>query len=170
MYSRERNNGQYSCCCWYKLHKMRRLHSSLGPNSALRARFCSSNAWSSASSWASIAAPRLGLTSPCTSRGRPNASPKLPPDCLRKNQRGAGLSDPGIALIRKRHNSLYFQDLVQVHTFCRQMLGPFRVMFLTTVVRSTYHTCNWTKVVYLLLVVRLEHGRLASVSIRDRGS
>ena len=141
-----------------------RLHSSLGPDSPLRARFCSSNAWSSASSWASIAAPCLGLTSPCSSRGRPNASPKLPPDCLRKNQRSARLSDSEIALTRKSSNSLYFQDLVKIHTLWMRISGSFRVMFiLTTGVGSIYYICNRTEIVYLLLIVRLEHGRLASV-------
>lgn len=101
-----------------RLHRTRRLYS-LDPDSPLRARICSSSALSSALSWASINAPRFGLTSPCNSCGRPKASPKLPPDCLQTYQCGAELAHSESVSSRASHSSLYFEDLVEVHLLWR---------------------------------------------------
>ena len=143
------------------------LHPSLDPDSALRARFCSSNACSSASSCASIAAPRLGLTSPCSSRERPNASPKLPPDCLRKN-RCHFESIPS----RKSQGVLHIENLIEAHTLWGGTLRAFWVMFLMAAnVVSIHNLCNWMEAVrLLLLIVKLGHGWLASSGVRDRSS
>lgn len=138
----------------------------MGPNSPLRTCFCSRNAFSSASSSASIAAPLFGLTSPCNPWGRPKASPKFPPDRLRTQQFRAGSSHHERTLIGGG-DSLHFEDLTNFHCLRRRVSGSFLVMLIMTPdsnprnYQSKTSAIEWACGVHSLLIIGLECERLA---------